>query len=190
MEVCRILPVIERSDAVSRLDRLALGGRLSWRRWLRAPLKQSVVTCCWLPCRQVRFQSEEDASAGFLLVNGFARQAALMLDPPPIEAVMNPDEIAYPLTDLETLAIARRTFLNWRLNRAARTTRDSEDFVVGSFWLYPYWVQTTENQRGRMGLELVDGVTGRPAGLQVKQAYLDALRFRAERKTRHDTSSS
>jgi hypothetical protein len=42
--------------------------------------------------------------------------------------------------------------------------------------MYPFWARYGESRSGKISLDLVDGVTGRPGGVMLKQAYLDALK--------------
>ena len=82
----------------------------------------------------------------------------------------------YPLSEAETLEIARHAFISWKLNRVSARQRDSADFVIGDIVHYPFWARYAESKTGRISLDLLDGIAERPGGVMMKQAYLEALK--------------
>lgn len=171
------IPALGESEAKERLERLARGSLVSIRRLLTRPAVRCRVELVFMPCKQVLPSEREGTSLGFILVNGFSRQAYQIREQiPTTSASEHRTRFPYVLSDQETLTIARRAFLSWKLSRISGGQRDSADFVVGGLLMYPFWARYGEGRSGKISLELVDGVTGRPGGVMLKQAYLDALK--------------
>ena len=169
--------VFDREEAQMRLERMARGSALSLRRlFSRAPLR-SRLELIFLPCRQVLLSATEDESSGFVLVNGFAKQAQqVRAGIPTVDDIADLKGYQYPLAESETLEIARHAFISWKLNRVSGRQKDSADFVVGDFVHYPFWARYAESRSGRVSLDLLDAVAGRPGGVMMKQAYLEAMK--------------
>lgn len=177
MEALWARSALSAEEAVVRLKRLGRGSVFSLRRWWGAAPVRCRVERVFLPCRRVDFSERAKASDGFIIVNGYSRQAqwvsvGLELSPTPVVG----EVFTYPLSTETTLDLARNAYLSWRLGRLTRSLRDSADFVVGTLVMYPFWARYEENRRGRIRLEMIDGVTGKPGGVMVKQAYLEALK--------------
>lgn len=171
------VPALAEEEARQRLERLARGPLISFRRLLTGAPVRCRFELVYMPCRQVLPSRREGTSYGFILVNGYSRQAYQMREAIPSTPQLEGQlEFPYLLTDQETLEIARSFFLNWKLSRISGARRDSADFVLGGRLMYPFWARYGEGRSGRISLDLVDGVTGRPGGVMLKQAYLDALK--------------
>jgi len=177
MEAEWAIPALVEEEARERLERLARGSLISIRRLLTRPAIRSRIELVFMPCRQVLPSEREGTSLGFILVNGFSRQAYQIREAiPTTPASENQTGFPYILSDQETLTVARGAFLSWKLSRISGGQRDSADFVLGGFLMYPFWARYGESRSGKISLDLVDGVTGRPGGVMLKQAYLDALK--------------
>ena len=177
METLWARSALSEEEAVVRLERLSRGSVFSLRRWWGGPSVRCRVECVFLPCRRVDYAESVRSADGFILVNGYSRQAQWVspgLSLSSTTALEN--KFPYPLSKETTLDLARKAYLSWRLGRLTRSPRDSADFVAGALVMYPYWARYAENRRGRIRLEIVDGVTGHPGGVMVKQAYLEALK--------------
>ena len=178
METAWAVPVFEEAEAERRLEALVRGGFFSFRRLFFRRSLRIRIELIYLPCREVLPSADASAASGAILVNGYSRQAQQVRGA--LASQVRSDDIEFPflLTEEETLAIARKAFLNWRLSRMSGGAHDSENFVLGRLLLYPFWVRYAETHRRRMTLDLLDGVTGRPGGIMLKQAFLEALKRR------------
>ncbi len=177
MDVRWAAPAVDREDAQRYLNRLRRRSLFSPMRWFaRSPLQRR-LELVYLPCRVILFSAERSDVEGFILVNGFARQAQAVRGQLP--AVSEPNGLLhfeYPLSDANSLEIARKAFLSWKLGRVAGGKLDSAHFVVGGLLNYPFWAQYVESQSGRISLDLLDAVTGKPGGVMMKQALLEAMK--------------
>lgn len=181
MDVQWAAAAIDQNKARKLFERGQRRSLFSPFRWLARQPKQTRLELVYLPCRVVFLSAEEKDAAGFVLVNGYARQAQAVREKlPTIEEPAGWLRFNYPLSDQESLAIARASFLSWKLGRIAGGPRDSADFVLGYLLHYPYWANYVESPSGRIALNLLDGVTARPGGVMMKQAFLEAMKRQSD----------
>lgn len=167
---------VDESVARKKLDLLARGGRFSLKRLISPSECRVTLECCVFPFREVLVPGRSGRSAE-LLVNGLTRDVFRHSESV-VRNDQGPDPLgaAYPLGDDETLEVVRQVLLTWKMNRLVDRTIDTESLRLGECLWYPFWVRLGEARSGKISLEMLDGITGRPCGVMVKQSYLKLLK--------------
>ena len=142
------------------------------RRWLaRNGCRARKMERVALPQRMVRERADER----LLIAVDLHSERAAIWEPAGLVWLPELVEAEFPcLVDAEQVIAAARTALTLRRRAFA-------DLECAETILFPFWVEYRAARDGTIGFEMLDAVTGRPAGMAVKQGFVKALKARNRR---------
>ena len=188
-----IPPVSAESDARDKL-RIPI-----WRRWWSqarrwpqrlftrgsVPGDRTALRLVSLPVAVIEVRLETAAPGSrpvHLFVHGFSGQVeARRLEGLQTEPI--PDEVrrfSYPLSDGETLNLARQAVSRLRLGRLIKVPAGREMILqIRGLLYHPYWVLYEQRSGGRVSFRMVDAVVGCRGGALLRNALVRALNHEA-----------
>lgn len=112
------------------------------------------------------------------LVDGFAETVQCLRGGTLIsyQAAERPAEFVFPLSEVDTLALVRRTLTALQLGRVLPPSfRPAEPFCFRAVLQYPYWVHLFRRGARTVDLLALDAVTGHLCGETTHRAFVRAL---------------
>lgn len=182
---------VDAQDARARILRRwkhRVAAALPWPRPNRGPDKLERV---WLPVHLVTIEllRGDRSYSATCWVDALRGSFALVdLDDPPVE--YEPEGDAFPprIDAVEAERIARESLITVILRRRSKSGKPTPgDTQSRELLRWPFWVYYHQRRRGFIDIDVLDAVTGRPAGQKIKLGILDAFRD-AERRTEEDRS--
>ena len=142
-----------------------------------APLKTELVH---LPACRLGWLGqppETPLSKNAVLVDGYGKTVRLIRREilGAAEREDRPEEFVYPLGEEETLDLARQFVSSMRVMRTLPPQAGAETLAIEGIVQCPCWVIYRRGRGGTIRFDMVDGLTGRPAGTATEQGFLQAL---------------
>ncbi len=185
-----IEPIIDREFARARLQRRPFPRLRSLCKWLARAVSRLLtgraagrarwrLELLWLPHYYISLEQDvqDRRVRAAVLVGGHDRRAVLCdLAGVSRRAAADQERFQPELDQTEALRIARRAILEAALRRPGwqRPPATPPSLHV-ELVHYPFWVYYYECRRQRLGVAMLDALTGKPTGPAVKTALLAAL---------------
>lgn len=175
-------------DRILRRWKHRVAAALPWNRSNRRPDKLEQV---WLPVYLVTIAllRGDRSYAATCWVDALRGSFALVdLDDPPVTDEPEGDAFPPRLDADEAERIARESLITVILRRRSKSGKPTPgDTQSRELLRWPFWVYYHHRRRGLIDIDVLDAVTGRPAGQKIKLGILDAFRD-AERRAEEDRS--
>lgn len=171
---------VDAKDARARLLRRwkhRIGAALRWPRGRPEPDTLELV---WLPVHLVGIALLRGGNAFTVTcwVDGLRGSFALVdMDESAREGEPEGDVFGPRVDADEAERIARASLITVILRRRSKSGKPTPgDTVSRELLRWPFWVYYHRRARGRIDIDVLDAVTGRPAGQKIKLGILDAFR--------------